>query len=341
MPARRPTFPLAAERVGESLPPARWHPAPLERARRSPAATRWAVAFSGGADSLALLFLLWTHFPARREKLLVLHFNHALRGRASDADARFCARVCAQLGVEFVTEKWVHPAPKNAVTEAAARAARHAFFARAMKRRRIRLLWLAHQQDDIAETQLMRLARGSGTAGLAAPRPVQAMADGRTHLRPLLTLRKSGIVAALRAAGATWREDASNESGRFLRNRIRHEIIPAWTGVVGRDALAGAALARERLAEDDEALEAWLDELKVLARRGRELRVGALAGRPAALWRRALHRWLLRVRPDTDLSRQGFEQLLAALRRGADTRFSLGQRHFAVLEAGLLRLRAH
>lgn len=340
MPARRPTFPLAAERVGESLPPARWHPAPLERARRSPAATRWAVAFSGGADSLALLFLLWTHFPARREKLLVLHFNHALRGRASDADARFCARVCAQLDVEFVSEKWERSGLAAEVTEAAARAARHAYFAREMRRRRIRLLWLAHQLDDIAETQLMRLARGSGTAGLAAPRPVQATADGRTHLRPLLTLRKSELVDALRTAGATWREDASNESGRFFRNRIRHEILPAWEKAAGRDALAGAALARERLAEDDEALETWLDELKVFTRRGRELRVVALAGRPAALWRRALHRWLLRVRPDTDLSRQGFDRLLAALRRGADTRFSLGKRHFAVLRDGILRLRA-
>ena len=89
-----------------------------------------------------------------------------------------------------------------------------------MKQRKIRLLWLGHQQDDIAETMLMRLARGSGSAGLAAPRPRQAMSDGRFHLRPLLTLKKAKIVAALRAAGASWREDATNARGDFFRNRI-------------------------------------------------------------------------------------------------------------------------
>jgi tRNA(Ile)-lysidine synthase len=305
--------------------------------RRGGRPSRWALAFSGGADSLALLLLLWAEGPGRWGRdFVVLHFNHRLRGRAANADEDFCRSVCAALGLTFISGRWENPPP--AASETQARAARHAFFVREMKRRRLRLLWLAHQQDDIAETLLMRLARGSGTGGLAAPRPVQAMPDGRLHLRPLLTLKKSAILAALRQAGAVWREDATNATAAHFRNRIRARVLPAWVRAAGRDALAGAALSRELLEEDDAALEAWLDELRPLDRRGR-LDVARLHARPRALLRRALHRWLLAVRPDTDLSRQGFNQLLAAVEQGRDTRFSLGANGFAVLRAGRLVFR--
>lgn len=337
---RRPSLHLVAERVGESLPSSLWHPAPLARVQRLRGAAPWCVAFSGGADSLALLLLLWARFPGRRSRLVALHFNHRLRGRAATADRKFCARVCAALDVQFVTADWEREAAAVTVSEASARAARHEFFRREMKRRRAKALWLAHQLDDIAETQFMRLARGSGAGGLAAPRPVQEFPDGRVHLRPLLALPKQDLVTALRAAGASWREDATNESTVFFRNRIRHSILPAWVKAAGRDALAGAALSRERLEEDDVALEAWLDELAPFSRRGRWLLASRMTGKPAALWRRALHRWLLTCRPDTDLSRQGFDRLLAAVRQGRDTRFSLGARHFAVLHGGILRLQS-
>jgi tRNA(Ile)-lysidine synthase len=203
-----------------------------------------------------------------------------------------------------------------------------------MKRRRIRRLWLAHQQDDIAETMLMRLSRGSGSAGLAAPRPVQEMPEGRLHLRPMLSLKKSEIVAALHAAGASWREDATNAGDDYFRNRIRKSVLPAWARASGRDAVAGAALSRERLEEDDAALESWLAELAPV-HRGR-LILQRIAGKPRAVVRRALHRWLEAVRPDTDLSRQGFDLLLAAVERGKPTRFSVGA-GFAVLRNGELR----
>jgi len=308
-----------------------------EKRRRPRAKTpRWALAFSGGADSLALLLIFWAEAEGRwGREFVALHFNHRLRGRAADTDEKFCREVCAALGVKFVSARW--SGARADASEAEARTARHAFFAREMKRRRLRLLWLGHQQDDIAETMLMRLARGSGTGGLAAPRPVQEQADGRVHLRPLLTVKKATLVAALRASGAAWCEDATNAGDDFLRNRVRRTVVPAWAKAAGRDALAGAALSRERLEEDDAALECWLDELAPL--RGRSLDVRRLAGKPLALWRRALHRWLLAVRPETDLARQGFEQLLVALRRGRDTRFSLGTRAFAVLRGGKLTLR--
>ncbi len=347
-------WPAVAAALASQISHAELHPAAMLRAlaehrretRRGGRPSRWALAFSGGADSLALLLILWAEGPGRWGRdFIVLHFNHRLRGRAAAADARFCQGVCRSLGIKCVVGAWVvgralRPTVGQArpkASEAAARTARHAFFAREMKRRGSRLLWLAHQQDDIAETMLMRLARGSGTAGLAAPRPVQALADGRLHLRPMLALRKANIVAALRKAGAEWREDASNEQQDYFRNRIRRMVLPAWQKAAQRDARAGAAHTRELLEEDDTALECWLDRLVPLRRGVLDLRV--LADTPRAVVRRALHRWMLAVRPDTDLSRQGFELLLAAVIRGTATRFSLGRSGFAVIRNGKLAFR--
>ena len=345
MPSRkRIDWPVVATALAAQLSHTKLHPAAMLRAlaehrraqRRGGRSSRWAVAFSGGADSLALLLIFWAEGPGRWGRdFVVLHYNHRLRGRASAADARFCQGLCRSLGLRCVVGTW-RKAHKGA-GEAEARTARHAFFAREMKQRGCRLLWLAHQQDDIAESMLMRLARGSGTAGLAAPRPVQATGDGRLHLRPMLTLKKAQIVAALGKAGAEWREDASNAGQNFFRNRVRLRVVPAWHKAAARDAIGGAALARALLEEDDTALEAWLDRLAPLKRGMLDLHV--LADAPRAVARRALHRWFLAVRPQTDLSRQGFELLLEAVIRGTATRFSLGRSGFAVIRNGKLAFR--
>ena len=329
-------WPVKAARVAGLLPIALLHPSVQTWAAKRRRKEVWGAAFSGGADSLALLLLLWAHWPERRESLVALHFNHRLRGRESAGDERFCRRVCAALGVRLRVGRW--PGRHQDASEAEARVARHGFFAREMKRLRCRALWLAHQQDDIAESMLMRLARGSGSGGLAAPRPVHGTDDGRVHLRPLLTLKKAELVKALRQAGAKWREDSSNGRRDFFRNRIRRDVLPAWGEAAGRDALAGAALSRERLEEDESALAAWVEELAPPGRDG-GMDLPALAGKPRAVTRRALHRWLIAHRQQTGLSRQGFEILLAAVERGRATRFSLGRKGFAVIKQGRLVFR--
>ncbi|CAM2857130.1 tRNA lysidine(34) synthetase TilS [Rariglobus hedericola] len=329
-------WPRVAAELATRVPRAALHPATVKWAHNhDDAAASWGVAFSGGADSLALLLLIWAHWPERRAKLVALHFDHRLRGRASTADAKFCERVCLGLGVRFVTGSWTKS--RKGASEAESRTARFAFFQRELGRRRIRALWFGHQQDDIAETLLMRLARGSGSAGLAAPRPVHVMPEGRVHVRPLLALKKQVIIEALTAAGAVWREDASNETADYFRNRIRHEALPHWIAAAeGRDALAGAALSRELIEEDDVALEAWVDALSPVSADGRCLDVKVLKDKPRAVVRRALHRWLAGQRDIGDLSRQGFNTLLAAVEKGSFTRFSLGRGGFAVLRKGVL-----
>jgi len=290
----------------------------------------WGVAVSGGADSIALLLLIWAHWPKQRRRLRVLHFDHGLRGRASADDARFCRRVAAALGVKFVMSKWVRPRGAAAPSEAAARLARLSFL-----QVHARAIWFAHHQDDVAETLLMRLARGSGTGGMSAPRAIQLHGDRSTHLRPLLGLRKHELTAALTAAGASWREDHTNGRPDYFRNRIRHAVLPAWVEAAQRDAVAGAARTRELLAEDDAALEAWMERIAPISSRV-HLLLGRLRGVPRAVWRRALHRWLLRAPRPVDVSRAAFDALLAAAERGRPTRHSLGSQLFAVLRGGRL-----
>ncbi len=293
---------------------------------------KWAVAFSGGADSLALLLLIWAHWPERRRTLRALHFDHRLRGAESRADAKFCVRVCKELEVECVAGAW--KGRRRGASEAEARAARMAFF-----EEQARVVWFGHQQDDIAETMLMRLARGSGTGGLAAPRPVQTMPRGRVHLRPLLGLKKAEIEAALRRAGAAWREDATNAGDDFFRNRVRRAVVPAWAKAAQRDAVAGAANARALLEEDDAALESWLDELLPRLNSRGKLPLDPLTDKPRALWRRALHRWL-RAEPRAGaISRVAFDTLLTAIMRGP-TRQSLGRLGFAVSDGRELRFQS-
>ena len=319
----------AAGKLAASLPRMRLHPRVVEAADAWPRRGTWGIGFSGGPDSLALLLLVWSHWPDRRRNLRALHFDHRLRGAESRADAAFCRRVCTALKVKYVAGVWA--GRHRGASEAEARAARMAFFAR-----KARVVWLGHQQDDVAETMLMRLARGSGTGGLAAPRPVQPVAGARLHLRPLLNLGKDEILRALRSAGVSWRTDSSNIQRDFFRNRIRRDVIPAWIASAQRDALAGAAYSRTLLEEDDSALDAWLEELPVRAPRN-GLALPVLAGKPRGLQRRALHRWLREIFPEYKLSRQAFEHLLGAVQRGRPTRHSLGREGFGVIRGGVLR----
>lgn len=322
-------WPATAAALAGALPRARLDPAVLDWVEAAPRRGKWVVAFSGGADSLALLLLIWAHWPERRRTLRALHFDHRLRGAESRGDAAFCLKVCAELGVNLSEGRWTRA--RRDASEAEARAARLAFFAE-----NARVLWLGQHQDDVAETMLMRLARGSGTGGLAAPRPVQRMPRGRVHLRPLLTIKKADILGALRAAGAPWREDSSNAADRHFRNRVRRDVVPVWSAAAQRDAVAGAARSRLLLEEDDAALEAWLESLDVFSRRG-ELDLGPLAGKPRGLVRRALHRWLLAQPKVGEISRQAFDALLLSLEAGRCTRHSMGRQGFAVTDGKVLR----
>jgi tRNA(Ile)-lysidine synthase len=155
------------------------------------------------------------------------------------------------------------------------------------------------------------------------------MPQGRVHLRPLLTLKKTDVAKGLKSEKIPWREDSSNAGRRFLRNRMRGDVVPAWIAAnADRDAVAGAALSRELLEEDDAALDAWVAEIKPLTARG-HLSLRRLAGKPRAVVRRALYRWLAENLKQVALSRQAFAAVLNDIMVGRVTRHSLGVEGFA------------
>jgi tRNA(Ile)-lysidine synthase len=203
---------------------------------------RVLVAVSGGLDSMVLLDLLRGLAAKHRWRLVVAHFNHRLRGAASDADERFVGRAAKRLGLDFVCERWARDrqkAIKRLGLEMAARLARHEFLARSARLHKTSTIALAHHADDQSELFFLRLLRGSGGEGLSGmkwrgPSP----ADGRcTLIRPLLDARRLDLEAYAQEQRLPFREDASNRDARLDRNWLRRKLLPALirrfgTGVV-------------------------------------------------------------------------------------------------------------
>lgn len=185
---------------------------------------RAGVAVSGGADSVALLRL----FMELRDELgivfSVVHFNHKLRGKASDADEKFVVALAEKFGLPLHIGRADVAAKsrrEKSNLEDAARRARYDFFARLVEQGIVDCVATAHTEDDQAETVLSHILRGTGLAGLGAIHP-------RTpHVfRPLLGVRRAELRNYLRARKQTWREDATNKDVSRLRARIRKKLVP-------------------------------------------------------------------------------------------------------------------
>ncbi len=250
---------------------------------------RCLVGVSGGADSV---FLLHALIAMGFKKVMVCHLDHGVRGRQSQADARWVKRLASRLGCECrVGHARLVAAEPGGSLEAAWRAARHRFFAQVAREIRCRRIFLGHQADDRAETLLFNLLRGSGLSGMAAlPATSSLEMEGLRMrvIRPLVRLRAGEIRAALKAAGLAWREDATNASLEFTRNRLRHEAIPLLGKIMGRDVVPALARAAEILGEDDDCLNGLVAGLPAPA----ALPVAMLRAQPVSLQRRLLVRWL-------------------------------------------------
>jgi len=185
---------------------------------------RVGVGVSGGADSVALLRLLHGLRDRFGIVLQVLHFNHKLRGRASDADEKFVGKLAAHFGLEFHSAhadvaRLAKRSRRN--LEDVGRRARYEWFAQIAKEMHLALVATAHTADDQAETVLAHLLRGTGLAGLAGIHPVAGKV-----FRPLLSFRRSALRSYLKTLRQPWREDISNRDTQRTRARIRRELIP-------------------------------------------------------------------------------------------------------------------
>ena len=185
---------------------------------------RIGVAVSGGADSVALLLLLLELREKLGIVLSVVHFNHKLRGMASDADEKFVAKLAAKHGLEFhsASADVAKQAKKErANLEDAARRARYDFFRSLVDSGVCNHVAVAHTADDQAETVLAHILRGTGLAGLGGIHPVAG-----SVFRPLLGIRRAELRAYLRRKKQPWREDATNRDTKRLRAHIRKKLLP-------------------------------------------------------------------------------------------------------------------
>ena len=308
---------------------------------------RVAVGLSGGVDSVALLDSLQQCARPLRFRLSALHVNHQLSPNA-DRWAAFCRDLCRVRGIPFSAVKV--DVRSGGGTEAAARAARYASFAR----QQCDYIALAHHRDDQVETFLLQLLRGAGVKGLAAM-PVLRKAEGAWRkeegktgpghpsiLRPLLDVTRADIVEYAKSRKLKWIEDESNADVRHARNYLRHEVLP----VIARRFPAYLSTIARSVGHVADAA-SLMDELAAADGQGRiqdgALAVDALRRLPSARARNLLRGFLVGhglSMPGADRLNEGLRQALAAKSDarvlveldGADLRRHAGYLH--VVRAG-------
>lgn len=267
-------------------------PPPLRAAVDAVPLGAWAVGVSGGADSVALLSVLRDRPGVRPH---VVHLDHQLRGADSTADVGFVRDLARRWGLPCTIalrqdlESRVPGLPAN--PSACYRALRLALFREATAGHGLAGVLVAHHADDQAETVLHRLLRGSGFSGLSGM-DAETTVGGLRILRPLLAVRRDALRRHLLGADQPWREDASNASDAYLRNRLRRVLA-------GRPQLTDDLLD---LAAACRAVRDWARAVAPVLAEAFPAR--QLAGLPAILARESARRWLMaRSVPQEELAR--------------------------------------
>ncbi|HYM37510.1 MAG TPA: tRNA lysidine(34) synthetase TilS [Nitrospiraceae bacterium] len=252
------------------------------------------VAVSGGPDSVALLSVLASLALPMKLTLSALHVNYGLRGDESEEDARFVSRLCADLDVPLICERVdlsrTSAQHKGASRQARARDVRYAALRHTAAAVGANKIALGHTADDQAETLIMWMLRGAGAAGMAGIRPVR----DAVYVRPLLDVSRAAVLSFLRAKGQAFRTDSSNAKPVYLRNRIRHELMPLlkqFNPAILETLTRQAAILRD----EDLCLEQWVSKwIRRYVLRGEDLSLTipckALLKLPIALQRRVVRR---------------------------------------------------
>jgi len=278
---------------------------------------RVLAACSGGPDSVALVALLLKLREEMPIKVHLAHFNHRLRDGA-DEDERFVRDFARRWVLPFVSEGAdvrSHAAKKKLNLEEAGRDLRYDFLRRAAARVGATKIATGHTMTDQAETVLMRLMRGTGLSGLAG---IAAVVAGKPCpvVRPLLGIAGPDLRAWLAAEGIPYREDPSNLDRRFLRNRIRAELLPELGRRYEPRIVAHLARLAAIAREEDELLGAFVRELaaEFIIRKGREasLDLKTLPLFLPALARRVAREYFRELQGDLrDISYEDVESLLS------------------------------
>jgi tRNA(Ile)-lysidine synthase len=271
------------------------------------------VAVSGGADSTCLLHLLLAARARLALTLEVAHFNHGLRGRRSDRDAATVAAMAQRLGLPCHlgrAEPWTPQQRRLASAQEIARAARLGFLLGLARRRRA-IVALAHTADDQSETMTMRFVAGAGPAGLGGIPP--ASHAGRL-VHPLLFARRSAIERWLVDRGVAWRTDHTNRTRRYLRNRVRLDLLPVIAREYNPRIVERLGVLAEQLRRDNDFIDAHAARLLAAAAgRGRFVFTPEqlAAAHPAVLSRALVAALRELAPPHAEISSRHVEALLA------------------------------
>ncbi len=186
------------------------------------------VAVSGGADSVALLRGLAECRLPGEGRLVVAHYNHRLRGADADGDQAFVEQLAGELGLTVVVggRDGTTEGRSERATEESLREARYRFLIWASGVYGTRYVATAHTADDQVETVLWNVLRGTGLAGLAGIPRIRPLAESTTLIRPILGVTRAEVLDYLAQINQPYRDDASNQSRDYTRNRIRHELLP-------------------------------------------------------------------------------------------------------------------
>jgi len=281
------------------------------------------IACSGGPDSVALLHLLLGLRKKWKLRLGVLHFDHKLRGRASGRDAFFVRRLAKKYKLRFYegsfpVKKWADS--HRLSIEESARRLRYHFFCETARRRDFPKIVTAHTQNDQAETILMRILQGTGLRGLCGIRPRVTM-SGVTFVRPLLSFSKQDVLDFLMENRISYRVDASNESVRFLRNKIRKRILPFLERELNPKALEALARIPAIVGAESRALDfceeqAWKRVSGEEKNKKIHFRRKIFLALPEALQFRVLERGLKTLDPSSGLNFEAWQKVRQYLSAG-------------------------
>lgn len=212
------------------------------------------LAVSGGADSVGLLCGTDAIADDLNLRIVVAHFNHRMRGRASDRDADWVRRTAWRIADSVIVESAPTLPAGVQASEESARDLRYTFLKEAAQRYDSRFVAVAHTADDQAETILHHILRGTGITGLRGIPRTRLLSDRITLIRPMLEMSRADIVDWLGGRRQAFRHDASNKDARFTRNRIRNILIPQLAADFNPQIVQALLRLGRQVVDTDEAL---------------------------------------------------------------------------------------
>ncbi len=272
------------------------------------------VGVSGGADSIALLHLLWKLSAENDWHLQVVHVNHGLRGAEADRDEKFVETLCKEWGIPCFVFNFdvVGEAKKRGLgEEEMGRQMRYESFAKVAGNG---IIAVAHNQNDQGETILMRLSRGTGLKGLCGMRPKRG-----NVVRPLLYCSRVEIEAYCAKEGLAFCTDSTNEKNIYTRNQIRNEILPQLEEIYPKATLHMAECS-QRLAAEEDFLQSLAEERLadcLLSQGGNQIALNRvkLTNQPTVLVRRMISAVLAKLGQTKDLSAMHLDAVMGLLQQ--------------------------